>query len=99
GVVSPQAVHAAEPSISMKTEVGYDGHYKIGEWTPLKITLTSDTDISGELVVQTEYPYNSNRASYAAKVDLPAGTPKEVTFGILGTSFHKDNNSIRFYKD
>lgn len=99
GLATPQAAYAAEPSISIKTEIGYDGHYKIGQWTPLKITLTSDTDISGELVVQTEYPNSSNWASYAVKVDLPAGTPKEVAFGILGHSFHKDNNSIRFYKN
>lgn len=99
GLTTPQAAYAAEPSISIKTEIGYDGHYKIGQWTPLKIILTSDTDISGELVVQTEYPNSSNWASYAVKVDLPAGTPKEVAFGILGHSFHKDNNSIRFYKN
>lgn len=99
GVVQPQAASAAEPSISIKKEIGYDGNYKMGEWTPLKITLTSDTDLSGDLVVQAEYPYNSSQASYVQRVDLPAGTPKEITFGILGHSYNQNNNSIRFYKD
>ncbi|AZK48305.1 hypothetical protein [Paenibacillus lentus] len=99
GLASPKPVYAEEPSISIKTEIGFDGHYKMGEWTPLKITLTSDTDISGDISVQMEYPYNSSQASYVQRVDLPAGTPKEITFGILGHSFHKDNNSIRFYED
>lgn len=99
GLTSPKPAYAAEPSISIKTDIGFDGHYKMGEWTPLKITLTSDTDLSGDIVVQVEYPFNASQASYVQSVDLPAGTPKEITFGILGHSFHKDNNSIRFYKD
>ncbi|GGH13288.1 DUF7408 domain-containing protein [Paenibacillus segetis] len=95
----PQSVHAADPAIKIqKSEIGYGGHVKLGEWSPLTITLTSDVDVSGEIVVQTEYPFINGSGSYVKKVDLPAGTSKKVTLGIPGNLFHERNNSIRFYE-
>lgn len=94
----PQSVHAAEPAIRIQSELGYGGNVKTGEWSPLTITLTSDVDVSGEIVVQSEYPFINGSGSYVKKVDLPAGTSKKVTMGIPGNSFHNNNNSIRFYE-
>lgn len=96
---STQPVYAAGPSISVESEVGYHGSYKMNKWAPLTITLKSDEDISGEVVVQVEVPYSGSSQSYVKKVDLPAGTAKQITFGIIGNTFNKNNSSIRFYKD
>ncbi|WMT39930.1 hypothetical protein RE628_21675 [Paenibacillus sp. D2_2] len=97
-VGTTQPAHAAGPRISVESEIGYNGSYKMNKWTPLTITLKSDEDISGEVVVQVEIPYSGSSQTYVKKVDLPAGTAKQVTFGIIGNSFNKNNNSIRFYK-
>ncbi|WP_120460148.1 DUF7408 domain-containing protein [Paenibacillus aceti] len=95
---SPMTAHAANPNISIESEIGYGGSYKHNKWTPLTITLKSDEDISGEVVVQMENPNFGGRQSYVKKVDLPAGTAKQITFGIVGNYFDKNSNSIRFYK-
>ncbi|MBA9085842.1 hypothetical protein FHR92_002309 [Fontibacillus solani] len=94
---APAYVSAAEPAISIETEVGYGENYKENEWTPITITLKSDTDISGEIVVRAELPYMQGSVSQIKQVDLPAGTPKKITVGVIGNNFTKDNTTIRFY--
>lgn len=94
----PVSAAAAEPKITVQSEEGFGGLFKSNEWIPLKISLTSDRDISGELVVQTEVPFTGTRISHVQQVELPAGTTKVVTFGIEGDSFSKNNNEIRFYQ-
>lgn len=94
----PQPAYAAGPSISIQSEAGFGGKMKMNEWGPLTITLTSDKDISGELVVQSKSSYYGTSVSYVKQVDLPAGTTKKVTLGILGNDFDKTNNEIRFYE-
>lgn len=94
----PMSAAAAEPKITVQSEEGFGGLFKSNEWIPLKISLTSDRDISGELVVQTEVPFTGTRISHVQQVELPAGTTKVVTFGIEGDSFSKNNNEIRFYQ-
>ncbi|MFD1175224.1 hypothetical protein ACFQ3W_02735 [Paenibacillus puldeungensis] len=95
----PQSVHAADkPSITMESDLGFGGNTKLGEWGPLTLTLTSDTDISGEVVVQTPVPYTESSVTHVKAIDLPAGTPKKVTFGVRGNRFDKFNTTIRFYK-
>lgn len=54
----PQPARAADkPSITIESELGFNGNVKLGEWNPLTITLTSSADISGELVVGAQIPY------------------------------------------
>ncbi|WP_438347410.1 DUF7408 domain-containing protein [Paenibacillus sp. FA6] len=96
--IIPTTVDADGPSITIKTELGYNGKMKNGMWNPVKIILTSDTDISGDIVIQGEDRY-SGAASYVQHVELPRNTPKEVTIGIPGSVYNKDNNQIRFFKD
>lgn len=95
----PQPARGAdEPSITIESELGINGNVKMGEWNPLTITLTSSADISGELVVGAQIPYTGGSATHVQAVDLPAGSPKRVTFAVLGNHFDKNNNSIRFYE-
>ncbi len=97
-IVVPNDVYADGPSITLKTELGYNGKIKASKWNPLKITLTSDTDISGDIVFQNNDNY-MGAASFVQHVELPKDTPKEVVMGIPGMMYTKDNNQIRFYKD
>lgn len=96
---APLPAHAEDkPSITMESELGFNGNSKLGEWTPLTITLTSDTDISGEIVVQTQTPYTDGSVTQVKAVDLPAGTPKKISFGVVANRFDKLNSAIRFYR-
>lgn len=95
----PQPARAADkPSITIESELGFNGNVKLGEWNPLTITLTSSADISGELVVGAQIPYTGGSTTHIQAVDLPAGSPKKVTFAVLGNRFDQYNNSIRFYE-
>lgn len=96
--IAPRSVFAAEPAISIEAELGYGGSYKDGVWIPLTITLKSDSDISGEIVIRTESSNVQGNVTQIKMVDLPAGTPKKVTLSVIGNVFTKDNTSIRFYK-
>ncbi|NMO95804.1 DUF7408 domain-containing protein [Paenibacillus lemnae] len=89
------------PEIELKMEIGYGGGWiKQGTWNPLKLVLKSSEDLTGDIVIRIQ---NNNgmgeEASYVQRVDLPKDTEKEVTIGIPGNSYNKDNNEISFYED
>lgn len=86
-----------DPSISLKTEIGYNGKMKMGSWNPVKFTLTSSEDISGDLVIQIDTGLAP--ATYVQHVELPKDTAKVVIMGVPGDNFTKDTNEIRFYKN
>lgn len=98
GMVTPLKAAAAEPKLTVESEIGYGGNIKLNAWGPLSVKLLSDRDISGELIVQTENPFTGTSSSYVERVDLTAGTAKTVQFTVLGNTFSKGNNSIRFYE-
>lgn len=98
GVSAPLTVQAAEPKLTVESELGYGGKITMDEWGPLSVKLLSDRDISGELVVETDNPYTGTSSSFVERVDLTAGETKTVQFAVLGNSYGKDNNSIKFYE-
>ena len=92
-------VYADGAKIGIQSEMGYQGKIKHEKWNPLKLTLTSDRDISGDVVVQIQnYNGFGYQTSYVQQVDLPKDTPKEVVIGIPGAVLNKDNNQILFYE-
>ncbi|MCJ8013151.1 hypothetical protein MUG84_15575 [Paenibacillus sp. KQZ6P-2] len=93
-------VHADDkPSIAMKTEVGYNGMMKEGAWNPLKLTLTSNQDLSGDIVFQVmEDRHGNSPTSYVQHVELPKDTAKEVILTIPGQQYSKNNNAVFFYE-
>ncbi|OAB46152.1 DUF7408 domain-containing protein [Paenibacillus glacialis] len=98
-LIIPSAVYAADgPSITIKTDLGYNGRIKASKWNPVKITLTSDTDVSGDIVIQNTDNYMGS-ASIVQHVELTKNTAKEVIVGIPGVVYDKNRNQIRFYKD
>lgn len=98
GIAQPLTAWAAGPKIAVESELGYNGSIKMNDWGPLTVKLTSDQDISGDLVVQLENPYTGTFSSYVERVDLTAGTAKSVQFAVVGNSFGKQNSSIKFYE-
>ncbi|RAR41636.1 hypothetical protein [Paenibacillus sp. MDMC362] len=92
-------VYADGAKIGIQSEMGYQGKIKHDKWNPLKLTLTSDRDLSGDVVVQIQnYNGFGYQTSYVQQVDLPKDTPKEVVIGIPGAVLNKDNNQILFYE-
>lgn len=92
-------VYADGAKIGIQSEMGYQGKIKHDKWNPLKLTLTSDRDISGDVVVQIQnYNGFGYQTSYVQQVDLPKDTPKEVVIGVPGAVLNKDNNQILFYE-
>lgn len=91
--------HADGPKIELKTELGYKGNIKQDKWNPLKLVLTSDRDISGDIVVRIQNTNGMGQdAAYVQHVELPKDTAKEITIGVPGYFFNKDNNEITFYE-
>lgn len=88
---------AAESGLQVTTEFGYGGKINDGRWNPLKVTLTSDRDLSGDLVVQVAPQNGMNESTYVRHVDLPAGTAKEVTLALPGGSYSRNTSMVRFY--
>jgi hypothetical protein len=88
-----------KPSIEMKSQVGYDRMIKEGAWNPLKLTLTSNQDLSGDIVFQILETRNGNSPiSYVQHVELPKDTAKEVLLTIPGQLYNKQNNNVIFYE-
>ncbi|GAB6988228.1 hypothetical protein [Paenibacillus pini] len=98
--ITRNVAHAKDdPNISLKTEAGYNGKIEESRWNPLKVTLTSDRDVSGDLVFQSSRNSGSSPSSYVQHVELPKDTPKEVILGIPGGSFNQNNNQILFFEN
>ncbi|OWR32945.1 hypothetical protein CDO73_00040 [Saccharibacillus sp. O23] len=86
-----------DAGLRVSTELGYGGKVNEGRWTPLRVTLTSDQDLSGDLVVQLQPQNGMGESTYVRRVELPAGTAKEVTFAVAGSSYSRTTSLIRFY--
>ncbi|MDO3408653.1 hypothetical protein QWJ34_02625 [Saccharibacillus sp. CPCC 101409] len=83
--------------LKVSTEFGYGGVVSDGRWNPLKVTLTSERDLSGDLVIQVAPQNGMGESTYVRRVELPAGTSKEVTLAIPGGSYSRNTSLIRFY--
>lgn len=89
-----------QAGIELQSNVGYQGAYKDGRWYPVRLTLTNETgsDLSGDLVLS--YLNGDNRTTdEVVPLELPQGSPIQVTIGVPGINLNKDTNRITFYKD
>jgi hypothetical protein len=70
---------SAAPDIDMEAEVGYDGTYLLGSWTPVRIVLKNKgSDLEGSLEI-TVNAGTEGRMIYSTPVSLPDGSEKEYT--------------------
>ena len=57
----------------MSVATGYDGHYKIGEWFPVRVGLTNTgAAVEGQIEVVGGDQGGGSSATYAYPVSLPA---------------------------
>jgi hypothetical protein len=95
------AVHAdGEGSgISLQSTIGYQGSYKDGRWYPARLILTNDTEdtLKGDLVLSYINGDNVTTNS-VVPLELPPGSPVQVTVGVPGVILNKDSNRIAFYE-
>jgi len=72
----------------MSVKAGYGGHYKIGEWLPVQVTL-SNTGPSLDVEVQVDALSVGGRpaATYTKRVSLPNPSRKVVTLYTYTTSY------------
>ena len=78
GTAVPAA--AQTPSgVSLNLEVGYDGYFRDGQWTPLRITASNNgADILGTLRVTAGDAINQPTDAYAVTLDLPNQSSKQI---------------------
>lgn len=88
-----------DEGIAVQSKIGYNGSYKEGKWYPLQFTFTNQTgkDLSGEAVFSVVTQENIT-TDYIVPVDLPAGTPVDVTIGLPGTPLTRDGSKLRFFE-
>ncbi|QDT49793.1 MraY-like glycosyltransferase [Symmachiella dynata] len=77
GSASTRVVGAEEPSPATidHLAVGFDGYYKVGEWSPLFVTVTAATDCSARLVVSVPDIDADMSVLTSETVELAAGKP------------------------
>ncbi|MCU6707199.1 hypothetical protein M6D81_00640 [Paenibacillus sp. J5C_2022] len=93
--------HADKSSIGIESKVaaGYQGMYELGQWYPVRISLTnrSDRHLQGELVFST-YSTEYGASDYVVETELPMESEVEVVIGVPGMNLDKENNTIRFFE-
>ncbi|MDQ6419154.1 hypothetical protein RB620_06840 [Paenibacillus sp. LHD-117] len=98
----PALAAQAEPEkavIDLQSAVGFQGNHKEGRWYPARVTLTNESDeaLKGELVLS--YINGDNGTTDAVvPLELPPGSPVQVTLGIPGVVLNKDTNRVAFYE-
>ncbi|MDF2835933.1 MAG: class glutamine amidotransferase-like protein [Paenibacillus sp.] len=88
-----------EASIDLQANVAYQGSFKDGRWYPARLQLTNESDkaLKGELVLS--YLNGENGTTDAiVPLELPPGSPVQVTVGVPGVVLNKDTNRIAFYE-
>lgn len=90
----------AERGLSLALDVGFDGYYRVGYWTPVRVTMeNSGANFSGVLALQTFSARSATNQgapilspwSFTQPVTLPHNARKTVTLTVpmyLGSSYH-----------
>jgi hypothetical protein len=78
-IVSFGGAAAQAPSaISLSVEVGYDGYFRSGQWTPIRVVASNDgADVLGTLRVSASDSINQPTDAYAITLDLPRQSRKQ----------------------
>ncbi len=73
-------------SVTMKVEPHYGGHFKFGEWLPLRVTLANDGPAL-RAEVRADTTAAGGRTTYAAPVELATGARKRLILYVQPASF------------
>ncbi len=84
--VAPAPLAAQTTAPTLTVEPFFDGHFKYGEWLPLRVNVANDgAPLSAELRVELSQSGNSNR--WVQPIELPTGARKQVTLYVMPPSF------------
>ncbi len=82
----PGALAAQTTGPTLKVEAHYSGHFKFGEWLPLRVTLANDgPPIRAE--VRADTTEAGGQTTFTAPVELPTGARKRLTLYVMPPSF------------
>lgn len=84
--LAPAPLAAQTGGITLQVQPFYSGHYKFGEWLPLRITVTN-AGASVAADVRVEMTQSGAQSAWLVPVDLPTGAQKQITLYVLPTSF------------
>jgi len=81
-LASPQSAMAADSASAeiSQLEVGFGGHYKVGSWTPLAVTIDKVREpVRARLIVEVPDPDGNMTELPSAEFDLEAGGPHRIS--------------------
>jgi hypothetical protein len=82
-------VAAQQTGLRMQADAAFEGHFKYGEWLPIRVELENNgADVNAE--VQIRVTGNTGASTYALPVALPAGSRKQVTVYALPNNFSRE---------
>ncbi len=85
-VFSPSLLAAQSGGITLQVEPFFSGHYKYGEWLPLRVTVTNaGAAVSAQ--VRVDMTQTGGQIAWLVPVDLPTGAQKQFTLYVLPPSF------------
>ena len=77
---------ARAAGVTMSVAAYYDGHFKYGEWLPLRVTLANE-GAAVRAEIRADIVAAGNQTFYSVPVELPAGARKRVTLYTQPPSF------------
>ncbi|MFS8501654.1 MAG: hypothetical protein FWJ59_07625, partial [Caldicoprobacter sp.] len=76
-LIEGNIAHADDESIAMQVQMGFDGRFKLGSWTPITVDIENKgDDIEGDLEVQVYQPSRGTAVVFSTPVVIPHGTRK-----------------------
>jgi hypothetical protein len=80
-------VEAAQSNgLTLQVTAHYGGHFKYGEWLPLRVTLANDGP-AVQATVRADTTAAGGQTTFSAPVELPTGARKQITLYVLPPSF------------
>ncbi len=76
----------AAAGVTMQVEPFFSGHFKFGEWLPLRVSLTNEGP-ARQVQVRAESTAAGTQMAFTAPVELPTGARKRITLYVQPPSF------------
>lgn len=91
GILAMGPAPQGRPDVELSIAVGYNGYFRSGQWTPVRITASNlGEDIAGEVRVRTGGLSGIAETIYSTPLDLPRGARKQVFLYVSLGSFSQD---------
>jgi hypothetical protein len=87
----PPAPAAQPAGLAMSAEGGYDSHYKLGEWFPVRVNLVNTgAAVEGDVEVGAIGDNGQAVATYVHPISLPSPSRKTVTLYTYAVGYQHD---------